>query len=406
MNRRHAGAPAMGALLAMSAATFAYVTTETLPIGLLPTISAALGVPESAVGLLVTCYGIVVVASSLPLTRVTRSIPRRPLLTGLLLVFGAAGVLCVATTDYWIVLSARVLTALSQALFWSIVIPTAAALFEPRRRGRAIALVFAGSSLAGVLGVPVGTWLGQQFGWRIAFLALSGVALVAGLAIATLLPTRPPAEEPDTPAATPDRAQYRGLLLVTAVVVTGIFATLTYVTPFLTDVAGIAATSVGPILLVRGLAGLLGVWLGGMLSDRRPQSGLTGSLTAQAVALSGLAVLGSNQVIAVIMIALSALSMSAFTTVLAGQVLQIAPGRTDLAAAGASTAVNVGITVGALAASLLFSEFGAQGTAIAGAFITSAALVIRLVARPTHRADQSTTSCAAGWSIGCTPGSV
>ncbi len=376
MNTRNGSARAIGALLAMSAATFTYVTTETLPIGLLPTISGALGVPESAIGLLVTCYGLVVVVASVPLTQATRSVARRPLLAVLLLIAAAAGVVSVATDDYWTVLGARVVTALSQALFWSIVVPTAAGLFEPRLRGRAIAVVFAGSSLAGVIGIPAGTWLGEQFGWRTTFLALSAIAFVAGLMVAVLLPKEQGDSGASLPAVAPDRAQYRRLLIVTAIAITGIFTALTFVTPFLTDVAGFATASVGPVLVVRGLAGLVGVWLGGAISDSHRRGALTIPLSIQSVALVGLAALGSNPAIALAAVALSALSMSAFTTVLAGRVLQIAPGRTDVAAAGASTAVNVGITVGALVASLVFDHFGARGAAVAGALIALAALLV------------------------------
>ena len=382
MNNRYGSARAVGALLAMSAATFTYVTTETLPIGLLPTISVALGVPESAIGLLVTCYGFVVVVASVPLTRATQSIARRPLLTVLLLIAAGAGVLSVVTDDYWTVLCARVITALSQALFWSIVIPTAAALFEPRLRGRAIAVVFAGSSLAGVVGIPVGTWLGEQFGWRTTFLTLSAIALLAGLTVAVLLPREQGEAGFSAPAIAPDRAQYRRLLIVTTIAITGIFAALTYITPLLTGVAGFATTSVGPVLVVRGLAGLVGVWLGGALSDSHRHGALTIPLSGQAVALAGLAALGSHQVIAIVAVALSALSMSAFTTVLAGRVMQIAPGRTDVAAAGASTAVNVGITVGALVASLIFDHFGARGAVVAGAVIASSALLVNAATGP------------------------
>ena len=128
--------------------------------------TADLDVSPSAVGLLVTYYGLVVVVASLPLTHVSRRVPRRLLLSGLLAVFVLATWMSAAASRHRVLLAARVVTALSQALFWSIVVPTAAGLFPPRVRGRVIAVVFAGSSLAAVLGLPVGTWLGQQAGWR------------------------------------------------------------------------------------------------------------------------------------------------------------------------------------------------------------------------------------------------
>ena len=128
-------------------------------------------------GLLVTWYGLVVVVASLPLTQLTRRVPRRPLLSGLLGVFVLATWVSAAASSYWMLLGARVVTALSQALFWSVVVPTAAGLFPARLRGRVIAVVLAGASLAAVLGLPLGTWLGQQAGWRAAFLGLSGIGL-------------------------------------------------------------------------------------------------------------------------------------------------------------------------------------------------------------------------------------
>ena len=233
MPGRPSAATAVGALLALAVAAFAYVTTETLPIGLLLLITADLDVSPSTAGLLVTYYGLVVVAASIPLTHLTRRVPRRLLLSGVLAVFVLTSWVSAAASSYPMLLSARVVTALSQALFWSVVVPTAAGLFPPRVRGRVIAVVFGGSSLAAVLGLPVGTWLGQQAGWRTAFLALSGFGLAA---MAT----------------------------------TGAFAAYTYITPFLTEVSRFPAAATGPLLLVRGVAGIVGVAAGGALVDRNP----------------------------------------------------------------------------------------------------------------------------------------
>ena len=157
MGAGHSTAKAIGALLALAVATFVYVTTETLPIGLLLLISADLGVSPSVAGLLVTWYGLVVVIASLPLTQLTQRVPRRPLLSGLLGVFVLGTWVSAAASSYWMLLGARVVTALSQALFWSVVVPTAAGLFPARLRGRVIAVVLAGASLAAVLGLPLGT---------------------------------------------------------------------------------------------------------------------------------------------------------------------------------------------------------------------------------------------------------
>jgi MFS transporter, DHA1 family, inner membrane transport protein len=378
MPGRSSAATAVGALLALAVAAFAYVTTETLPIGLLPLITADLGVSPSTAGLLVTWYGLVVVAASIPLTHLTRRVPRRLLLSGVLAVFVLTTWVSAAASSYSMLLSARVVTALSQALFWSVVVPTAAGLFPPRVRGRVIAVVFAGSSLAAVLGLPVGTWLGQQAGWRTAFLALSGFGLAAMVTIAACLPTTLPGGGHAARGTTPDARRYLTLMTMTILATTGTFAAYTYITPFLTEVSRFPATATGPLLLVRGVAGIVGVAAGGALVDRNPWAAMLVPVTAQASALLGLYALAGTPVAAVGLVALSGLSFAALTTALASRVLQVAPGNADMAAAGAATAVNVGITAGAFIGSILLPGLGVRSTALVGGLLSLAALAVVL----------------------------
>ena len=378
MPGRHSAATAVGALLALAVATFAYVTTETLPIGLLLLITSDLDVSPSTAGLLVTWYGLVVVAASIPLTHLTRRVPRRLLLSGVLAVFVLTTWVAAAATSYPMLLSARVVTALSQALFWSVVVPTAAGLFPPRVRGRVIAVVFAGSSLAAVLGLPVGTWLGQQAGWRTAFLALSGFGLAAMVTIAACLPTTLPGGGHAARGTTPDARRYLTLMTMTILATTGTFAAYTYITPFLTEVSRFPATATGPLLLVRGVAGIVGVAAGGALVDRNPWAAMLIPVTAQATALLGLYALAGTPVAAVGLVALSGLSFAALTTALASRVLQVAPGNADMAAAGAATAVNVGITAGAFIGSILLPGLGVRSTALVGGLLSLAALAVVL----------------------------
>lgn len=371
-------ARSVGALIALSLSTFAYVTTETLPIGLLLPIADDLGSTESAVGLLVTSYGLVVVVTSIPLTQLTRRVPRRALLTGLLAVFVLATVVSAMARSYGILLGARVITALSQALFWSIVVPTAASLFPARVRGRALGVVMTGSSLAAVLGVPAGTWLGQQAGWRVSFLALSGIGLVAMLGTARLLPGGPAPQGQAARSENPDARRYWLLMAMTVLTVTGAFAGFTFITPFLVDFAGFSAATIGPLLLVRGLAGVIGVSAGGWLVDRSPYVSMLVPVALQAVALLGLYVIGDMLLPAAILIGFSGLSFSALTTALGSRVLQVAPRTLDLAAAGASTAVNAGITVGALVGGLLLPAFGVRSTVLVGGLLSLAGLAVAL----------------------------
>ncbi|MFI7635458.1 MFS transporter [Nonomuraea sp. NPDC049400] len=378
-------ARSIGALAALSVSTFIYVTTETLPIGLLPLIAADLSTSPSAVGLLVTGYGLMVVFASVPLTRLTYRMPRRLLLTSLLAVFVAGNALSAAATAYGVLLGARVGVALSQALFWAIVVSTATGLFPPRVHGRVVSVVFAGSSLAAVLGVPAGTWLGQQAGWRASFLALSAVGLLALVAIALLLPAAPAGAGSVTEGTDPDAGAYWRLMAMATLAVTGAFAGYTYVAPFLTDVSGFPAAAIGPLLLVRGIASLLGVALGGHLADRDARAAMVVPVAAQSVALLGLYVLGDVPIVAAGLVALTGLSFSAMCTAAASRILQVAPGSVELASAGVSTAFNVGITAGAFIGSVLLPGFGVRSTALVGGLLSLAALALTIRRSPSRR---------------------
>lgn len=368
----------IGALIALSVSTFIYVTTETLPIGLLQLISGDLHTSLSAIGLLVTCYGLVVVVASIPLTHLTRRVPRRTLLSGLLGIFVVATFVSAVASNYGVLLGARIVTALSQALFWSIVVPTAAGLFSPRVRGRVLAMVFGGSSLAAVLGVPAGTWFGQLAGWRTSFVALSVIGLLALAGVARLLPGDRPGQSESMLGTTPDARRFWLLMVSTVLAVTGSFVMFTYVSPFLTGVTRLSLATVGPLLFVRGVAGIVGVFVGGPLVDWSPWTALMIPVVVQAAALLGLYEFGGRPVVAVVLVALSGLAFAAMTTALSSRVLQLAPGSVDLAAAGASTAVNVGITAGAFIGSVLLPWAGVRSTTLVGGLLSVAALAVVL----------------------------
>jgi DHA1 family inner membrane transport protein len=365
-------------LIALSLSTFLYVTTETLPIGLLPLIASGLGTTAAAIGLLVTAYGLVVVVASIPLTRLTRRLPRRRLLTGLLAVFVLATAGGAAAPDYRTLMVARIVTALSQALFWAIVTPAAAGLVRPEVRGRALSLLYAGISVAGLAGVPAGTWLGQQAGWRVAFLALSGLGLLVLITITALMPDTAPGHGTADRGSAPDAGRYWSLVAATALAVTGAFAAFTYISPFLTGVTGLAETTTGPVLLVRGVAGLAGVFLAGILVDCNGWLTTVGLIGAQAVALAGQFVFGGTPAGAVATIAGSGFALAALSAALGVRVLEVAPGGSDMAAAGISTAFNVGITAGALLGSLLLTGPGVRNTALAGSLLSLAAFAVVL----------------------------
>ncbi|WP_214400842.1 MFS transporter [Pseudonocardia lacus] len=367
-------------LFALALSTFVFVTTETLPIGLLPLMASDLDVAQAAVGLLVTGYGLVVVVATIPLTRWTRRIRRRRLLAVLLGVSAVGTTVSALADAYPLLLASRLVVALSQALFWSTVTPTAAALVPAPARGRALSILYAGSSLAAVVGVPAGTWLGQVVDWRAAFLAVAALGLVPLLVVATLLPDTARGGGSADRGTDPDRGRYLALLASTALAVAGALTAFTYVSPFLVEVGGFALAAVGPLLLVRGVCGVLGVLAVGAVVDRNPWLTMTAVVGLQAVALGAQFLLGAVPVVAAAAVAVAGLSLSALTAVLGARVLAVAPDGTDMASAGMSTAFNVGIAGGALLGAALL-PLGVRGTALAGALLSLGALAV-LLAEP------------------------
>ncbi|SDM63993.1 MFS transporter [Nonomuraea jiangxiensis] len=378
MRERFGSRSAIVALIAMTLAVFLYVTTEALPIGLLPSIAKDLGTSASAVGLLVTAYGLIIVVATLPLTRLARRLPRRRLLCLLLAVFVVATCLSAVAWDYWLLMAARMVTALSQAVFWAVVTPAVAGLFRAEARGRAVSILYAGASTATLAGIPAGTWLGQQTDWRTAFLALSGLGLLALVTVMVALPGMPPGQGAAERGSAPDRGRYLSIVATTAVAVTGAFTALTYISPFLTGVSGFAESSVGPLLLVRGIAGLAGVFVVGYLIDRHGWLTMTGLVGLQALALAGQYAFGASQVATVVAISLSGFTLAGLTAALGARVLVYAPGESVMASAATSTAFNVGITVGAFLGSVLLPGPGPRGTVLVGALLSLAAFAVVL----------------------------
>ncbi|MET7596905.1 MFS transporter [Streptomyces sp. NPDC004082] len=362
---------------ALMLAAFTFNTTENLPVGLLSLISADLRVSLAAVGLLVTGYGLTVAVVSLPVAHVTRSIPRRHVLSGLLgLLVLASWVCALGPVSYGLLLVARVATALAQALFWAVMGPVAVGLFPPERRGRIIGLLSVGGSLATVLGVPAGTWLGGHGGWRAPFLVLGALALVSLVAVAVLLPTSPPEAGHAAYGVRPDARRFAVVLVTTALSVTGAFAGFTYVVPFLGEVSGFSRDSAGALLMVFGVAGPAGIAAAGPLLDRFPRGTLIVPVAAQAAALLGLYAGGRNQAVTVAMLMLLGASVGPVFMATQSQVLQVAPGRSELALAANSAAFNAGVAAGALTGGALLSVTGVRGTFLVGGLLTAGALAV------------------------------
>lgn len=368
-------------LAALMLAAFTFNTVENLPIGLLELISDDVQVSLSAVGCLVTAYGLTVAVVSLPLAHATRSMPRRHLLTVVLAALVLSSLVPALGSSYWLLMAARVVTAFAQALFWAVMGPVAVGLFAPAVRGRVIGVLSVAGSLALVLGVPLGTWLGQQSAWQLPLVMLAGLGLVSLVTIVVLLPTSRPEEGHAAYGSAPDSRRFKIVLLTTALSVTGAFAGYTYLVKFLGDVSGFSDTSVSALLMVSGIAGVVGVTTAGPLLDRYPRGTLAVPVATQAAGMLGLYAFGTAPAGAVVFLALLGGSLGPVFMATQNHMLRFAPARTEIALAANSGAYNAGVAGGALLGGLVLPAWDVRATFLVGGLLTVAAFSALLTER-------------------------
>ncbi|MGW3268358.1 MFS transporter [Streptomyces sp. NPDC001056] len=365
-------------------AAFTFNTAENLPVGLLDLVSRSLAVSPAAVGLLVTGYGVTVAVASVPLAHGTRAVPRRHVLTGLLAALVVSSLLAASARSYGPLLVARLLTALAQALFWAVMGPVAVGLFTPEVRGRVVGALSVAGSLALVLGVPAGTWLGGHSDWRVPLGALALPGLVSLATIAALLPGSPPEAEPAAYGTGPDARRFATVLAAGSLSATGAFTGYTYLVRFLGDVSGFAPGTVDVLLVAFGAACLAGVSVTGVLLDRFPRAVLTTAVATQAVGMLGLYGAGAHPVAAVVFLVLMGGALGPVFMATQNEMLTCAPGRTDIALAANSGAYNGGIAAGAALGGLVLPLAGARGAFLAGGLLTAGACAVLLGGRLSH----------------------
>jgi len=390
------------ALYALAAGAFGIGVTEFVIMGLLLDVSADLGVSISAAGLLISGYALGVVVGAPLLGALTGRLPRKTLLLALMVVFTLGNLACALAPDYWTLMAARVLTAFAHASFFGVGSVVATGLVAPNRKASAIALMFTGLTVANILGVPFGTWLGQAYGWRSTFLAVTLVGILAFIVIALLVPR----DEPATSAAEDSaegtlavlgrRTVLLGLL-TTVLSWVGVFAAFTYLAPILTRVSGFSEAAVSPILLVFGAGLIAGNLLGGRLADRHLVPTVVGTLIALSVVLFAMTAAIHQPVAAVIAVGL--LGAAAFATVAPLQmwVLEKASGAGQgLASSFNIAAFNLGNAIGAWLGGFVIDHGPGLGavTLVAG-LVPLAALAVALMALRLDRAEAAGTPAPA-----------
>lgn len=361
----------------LAAAVFVAVTTEVLPVGLLPDIGAGLHTSQSRVGLLVSAYAVVVALGAIPLAALAVRWPRRQVLCGLLSLYAISNVVTAGAGEYWVAFAARVLGGLAHAGFFSVVFAVAVDVAPRGRQGRSMAAVSAGAALGLALGVPLGTALGTAFGWRWAFASCAGaMLLLAGLVLRVLptavAPIRHAAQVPVLSALR--SAPLLAFAAVIVVLTLGHYTAFTYVRALL-DHVGVGVGSVSLILFGFGAAGIIGLALAASVADRCPTRGLlvAMSLTAACLLLIGL-VHGRASTIAAVVV--WGVAFGALPSLIQAVALRAVPTVPDASSAAVNATFNVGIGGGAFVGARELLHTQPPTLALTGAALTGAALLL------------------------------
>jgi DHA1 family inner membrane transport protein len=373
------------ALYALTVGAFGIGVTEFVIMGLLLQVSADLGVTIPVAGLLMSGYALGVFVGAPILTIATRSLPRKTTLLVLMAIFTLGNLAAALAPSFAWLMAARIVTALAHGTFFGVGAMVATGLVAPERKASAIALMFTGLTLATLLGVPFGSWLGLAYGWRSTFWAVAGIGLIALAVLAIFVPAArervvpgPLAEEFQVLA----RPQVLLGLAMTVLGFGGIFAVFTYIQPLLVELAGFSEAAVSPILLVFGAGLVVGNLLGGRWADRNLSPALIGTLVLLTLALFAASFAFHDKIGAVV--AAFVLGAAAFATVAPLQmwVLQQAGGAGQgLASSLNIAAFNLGNAFGAWLGGVVISHGpGLAGIAPIAALVPLAALALAWIA--------------------------
>lgn len=349
------------ALLALTLGAFGIGTTEFVVVGLLPDIAGTYGVSIPTAGFLVTGYALGVVAGAPLMTGLGTRIARKRMLLAMLILLVVGNVVSAVAPTFAIMVAGRIVASLAHGAFFGIGAVVAGTLVAPARRAGAIAIMFTGLTVATVLGVPLGTMLGQHFGWRLTFLFVALVGLVGLLGVAALIPETPAPREARlrTELAVFGNPQVLLAMAMTVLGFGGVFAAITYLAPMMTEVTGYAENSVTWLLVLFGLGFFAGNLIGGRFADRHLMPMLYLSLGGLAVVLALFTVTAHNKIAAAITVVL--IGALGFATVppLQKRVLDHAAGAPTLASAVNIGAFNLGNAIAAwLGGAVIAAGFG------------------------------------------------
>lgn len=382
------------ALYLLALVVFAMGTSEFMLAGLVPDISTYFGVSVGTAGLLTSAFAAGMVIGAPAMAALTRRLPMKATLLGCVIVFALSHVVGALTPDFTILFITRVIAAIVNAGFLAVALGAATKLVAPDAKGRAVAILLAGTTVATVAGVPAGALLGTALGWQSTFWAIALLCVPAAIGIAAGFTNQTDDSSREESSSTPLRAELAQLasprlvltMLLAALVNAGTFATLTFLAPIVTDTAGLSQWWVSAALVLFGVGSFIGVTVAGRLSDARPRLVVVGGGSVLVLGWVALALFATNPVALLGLVFAQGVLGFAVGSTLITRVLYAAAGAPTMAGSYATAALNVGAAAGpVLAAAALGVMPGALGPVWVAVIVTAAALllaipVLRLVA--------------------------
>ncbi|NNH71534.1 MFS transporter [Nocardia uniformis] len=367
------------AVYVLGLSIFAQGTSELMLTGLLTGMASDLSVSIPRAGLLISAFAMGMLVGAPILAIATLRWPRRTALLAFLAVFTAAHVIGALTSDYWVLFGTRVVAAFVYAGFWSVAAATAVGLVPENARGKAMSVVAGGLTIATIVGIPAGTAIGQQWGWRAAFWAVALLSLAAMVGVLTKVPDARPTVTPRV------RNELRALTTgpvwllfgTAALTIAALMVTFGYFGALLTDTTRLADRWVPVVLAIYGVGALLGIVLGGRFADAHPIRTLTVGITGLTAASALLALTAEYLVPVVVLAFLLGAFGFGVNPVLNSRIFTLAPKSATLGAAGNVVAINIGITIGPwLGGMAIGAGWGYPSTAWLGAALGTAALAV------------------------------
>ena len=355
-------------VFAFSLSAFIFNTTEFVPVALLSDIALSFEMETATVGLMITVYAWMVFLGSLPLMLLTAKVERKKLLLSIFALFIVSHILSVAAWNFWVLLISRIGIALAHAIFWSITASLVIRVAPKDKKQQALGLLALGSSLAMILGLPLGRLIGQSLDWRSTFAVIGIIATLVMLLMWKLLPHLP-SKNADSLASIPvlmKRPLLVGIYLLVMIIISGHFTTYSYIEPFAIKVSQFAPEIATMMLFIFGLAGVVGSFLFGRLYAKNSRNFIACAMMLVMLPQLLLFPLKHFEIAIFLLVFLWGIGITSLSIALQMRVLQLAPDATDVASAIYSGIYNVGIGAGALFGSIVIHQLGLEYIGLIG----------------------------------------